>query len=153
MALDAAQEARLALMNELITTDPATAHALAERFARAGTAGDGRRGPQLSPEERAAAEQLARNTCQPVQVVDVKAEEKFYGGRYSGELTLQERQTYGERVASGHSPAEADYSIWLDRGPGEAGGRDQGAGDQPTAPDRHGREGRRTVKGERARSS
>ena len=116
MALDAAQEARLALMNELITTDPATAHALAERFGELVRQETAARGPQLSLEERAAAEQLARNTGQPVQVVDVKAEEKFYGGRYSGELTLQERQTYGERVASGHSPAEADYSIWLDRG-------------------------------------
>ena len=102
MALDEAQQTRLDLINDLITSDPAAAHTLAERFGELVRRETAARGLQLSQAERAAAEQLSRNTGQPVQVVDVKAEP---------EMTAAEEKAYLDYRADQVRWAEAEAQI------------------------------------------
>ena len=74
MVLDAAQQTRLDLVNDLITSDPAAAHALAERFGELTAQETAATGLQLTAAERSAAQQLSRKTGQPVQVMDIRTE-------------------------------------------------------------------------------
>ncbi len=82
---------------------------------------------ELSDQERQAAQQIARNTGQPVQVVDVKSEPytpmpwASYGKAepdhyYSGHMNNAEQERYAADIARGMSPREADYGVFLDRG-------------------------------------
>jgi hypothetical protein len=145
MALDEEQESRLALVNELVTSDPDAAHALADRFGElarqiAAEREERKEGQAmaepieikdsdscLSPQEREAAQQISRNTGQPVQVVDVKSEPyppmpwASYGKAepdhyYSGHLNCAEQESYAADIARGMSAREADYGVFLSRG-------------------------------------